>query len=138
MIQTRQIIKDKSTTLTYSYVGAWIIFPILAAFEDAAQNPGQVLVLLDRLLRMPPHQLWPLANSLVASIKCLLQPGIPRKVLGEENTCLFIRKFLCHKLISEVISATFFVCLVYSLHNIVSNTVVFNSFPSNIKDAFIA
>lgn len=56
-------------------------FSVSKAIEDAPHNPGQVLVLLDRLLRMPPHQLWPLASPLVASIKCLLQPGIPRKVL---------------------------------------------------------
>ncbi|KAG0711639.1 Integrator complex subunit 2 [Chionoecetes opilio] len=54
---------------------------LVRAMEDAAHNPGQMLVLLDRLLRMPPHQLWPLAGPLVSSIKCLLKPDIPRKVL---------------------------------------------------------
>ena len=58
--------------------------------EDAAHNPGQMLVLLDRLLRMPPYQLWPLAGPLVSSIKCLLMPGIPRKVLGEDKCCFNI------------------------------------------------
>ncbi|XP_042238877.1 integrator complex subunit 2-like isoform X3 [Homarus americanus] len=51
------------------------------AMEDAADKPGRLLVLLDRLMRMPPHQLWPLAAPITASIKCLLQPGVPRKVL---------------------------------------------------------
>ncbi|XP_063858155.1 integrator complex subunit 2-like isoform X1 [Scylla paramamosain] len=54
---------------------------VTRAMEDAAHNPGQVLVLLDRLLRMPPYQLWPLAGPLVSSVKCLLKPGIPRRVL---------------------------------------------------------
>ncbi|XP_071540671.1 integrator complex subunit 2 isoform X2 [Panulirus ornatus] len=54
---------------------------VTRAMEDAADKPGRLLVLLDRLMRMPPHQLWPLAAPITASMKCLLQPGVPRKVL---------------------------------------------------------
>lgn len=72
------------------------------AMEDAADKPGRLLIVLDRLMRMPPHQVWPLAAPITASIKCLLQPGVPRKVLGWSMTyfkfnffCLFI-KILLH------------------------------------------
>lgn len=51
--------------------------------EGAVDNSGQLLVLLDRLMQMPPHQLWPLAAPLTANLKFLLQPGVPRKVLGK-------------------------------------------------------
>ncbi|XP_045601514.2 integrator complex subunit 2 isoform X1 [Procambarus clarkii] len=54
---------------------------VTKAMEDAADKPGRLLVLLDRLMRMPPHQLWLLAAPITASIKCLLLPGVPRKVL---------------------------------------------------------
>ncbi|XP_053643818.1 integrator complex subunit 2 isoform X2 [Cherax quadricarinatus] len=54
---------------------------VTKAMEDAADKPGRLLVLLDCLMRMPPHQLWQLAAPITSSIKCLLQPGVPRKVL---------------------------------------------------------
>lgn len=54
---------------------------VTKAMEDAADKPGRLLIVLDRLMRMPPHQVWPLAAPITASIKCLLQPGVPRKVL---------------------------------------------------------
>ncbi|XP_076045426.1 integrator complex subunit 2 [Oratosquilla oratoria] len=50
------------------------------AMEFAHENRGQLLGLLDRMLRLPPHQLWELALPLTASIKHLLDPRIPRKV----------------------------------------------------------
>lgn len=54
---------------------------VTKAMEDAADKPGRLLIVLDRLMRMPPHQVWPLAAPITASIKCLLQHGVPRKVL---------------------------------------------------------
>ncbi|KAK4288012.1 hypothetical protein Pmani_030992 [Petrolisthes manimaculis] len=54
---------------------------VTRAMEGAVDNSGQLLVLLDRLMQMPPHQLWPLAAPLTANLKFLLQPGVPRKVL---------------------------------------------------------
>ncbi|XP_068239156.1 integrator complex subunit 2 isoform X2 [Palaemon carinicauda] len=54
---------------------------VTKAMEDAADKPGRLLVVLDSLRCMPPYHLWPLAAPLTASIKCLLQPGVPRKVL---------------------------------------------------------
>ncbi|RXG68957.1 Integrator complex subunit 2 [Armadillidium vulgare] len=51
------------------------------AMEQAANNPGHLIVLLDKMLRLPPNQLWPLAAPFVSSIKCLLEPDVPRKIL---------------------------------------------------------
>ncbi|CAL4223863.1 unnamed protein product, partial [Meganyctiphanes norvegica] len=54
---------------------------ITQAMKDAADKPGRLLVVLDRLLQLPPHQMWTAAIPLTASIKDLLQPRVPRKVL---------------------------------------------------------
>lgn len=54
---------------------------ITQAMNDAAEKPGRLLVVLDRLLQLPPHQMWAAAIPLTASIKDLLQPRVPRKVL---------------------------------------------------------
>lgn len=69
------------------------------AMEDAADKPGRLLIVLDRLMRMPPHQVWPLAAPITASIKCLLQPGVPRKVLGWSWTYLKFYLFCLFNLI---------------------------------------
>ena len=55
----------------------------LLALEEAVENPGKLLIMLDRMIRLPPHHLWPLAQAFTSSIKFLLKPGIPRKVLGK-------------------------------------------------------
>ena len=59
------------------------LLDFFTAMEDCVENPGHLMVLLNRMLNLPPHELWPLAGPLVSSIKCLLNDNVPRKILGK-------------------------------------------------------
>ena len=59
-----------------------VVIIFISAFSDLAGCPAPAMLLMRKLLSMPPKSLWQVANTFISQFRSILGEAVPRQVQG--------------------------------------------------------